>query len=156
MTPDTCKIKGCSRRVKARGWCSTHYNRWHATGDPGVEVAHRTWPYKPRSVPWERVDKNAPGGCWLWLSTLDRSGYGRLYHQARRWVAHRFFYELLVGPIPEGLELDHLCMVKTCVNPAHLEPVTGDENIDRYLAYAGKRRTNERGAAPTSAPPVRA
>lgn len=69
-------------------------------------------------------------GCWLWQGATHR-GYGRVCHERRSWVAHRFFYTALVGPIPEGLTLDHLCRVRNCVNPAHLEPVTAIENYRR-------------------------
>lgn len=78
---------------------------------------------------WLRVHKT--DDCWLWTSTLRR-GYGRFWIAPGRFVpAHRFAYELLVGPIPEGLELDHLCRNPACVNPAHLDPVTHRENVRR-------------------------
>lgn len=67
-------------------------------------------------------------GCWLWLGTLDNKGYGRI---GRGSLAHRVAYELVVGPIPEGLELDHLCRTPACCNPAHLDPVTHAENMRR-------------------------
>ena len=86
---------------------------------------------------WGKVDKGGPGGCWLWTSTMIPDGYGsfrigsRVDGTRRRVLAHRFAYELLVGPIPEGLTLDHLCRVRRCVNPVHLEPVTGRVNTLR-------------------------
>lgn len=69
--------------------------------------------------------------CWLWRGTILQGGYGQIKVKKRKMQAHRFFYELLVGPIPEGLTIDHLCRVRNCVNPAHLEPVTGRENTLR-------------------------
>lgn len=76
---------------------------------------------------WAKVDRNGPGGCWLWTAATA-VGYGHFSwgpHSARKQVkAHRLAYELLVGPIPDGLTIDHLCRVTRCVNPAHLEPVT--------------------------------
>lgn len=79
------------------------------------------------------IDAN---GCWRWQTGHDRHGYGRCslsfpWTTRRRWSAHRLSYLLLVGPIPEGLQLDHLCMVRDCVNPSHLEPVTPLENVRR-------------------------
>lgn len=69
--------------------------------------------------------------CWLWQGRLDNRGYG-VFTCYGQHMAHRFVYEYLVGPIPEGLQLDHLCCVKDCVNPDHLEPVTAQENRRRY------------------------
>ena len=68
--------------------------------------------------------------CWLWRGGLNH-GYGYFPWQREHTVAHRFSYELFVGEIPEGMELDHLCNVRNCVNPAHLEPVTRQENCIR-------------------------
>lgn len=72
-------------------------------------------------------------GCWLWLGRLDHNGYGQFSHGQRRSQAHRWSYERLVGPIPDGLQIDHLCRVRSCVNPVHLEPVTQRENIIRGI-----------------------
>jgi hypothetical protein len=71
-----------------------------------------------------------PSGCWLWTGATT-TGYGVLKVDGKRWLAHRWSYEQLVGPVPVGLQLDHLCRVRRCVNPAHLEPVTLRENVLR-------------------------
>jgi hypothetical protein len=69
--------------------------------------------------------------CWLWRGSIAR-GYGKFTNDEHRPVpAHRFGYELMVGPIPAGLQIDHLCRVRNCVNPDHLEVVTQRENIMR-------------------------
>lgn len=85
---------------------------------------------------WPKVDKNGPNGCWLWVASKTSSGYGHFANQC----AHRVAYELLVGPIPEGLEIDHLCRVRHCVNPEHMEPVTHRVNIDRRIGKHVKPR----------------
>lgn len=72
-----------------------------------------------------------PCGCWLWLGALTRDGYGVMHFNGRSTKAHRWSYETFVGPIPAGLELDHLCRNRACVNPTHLEPVTHHENVLR-------------------------
>lgn len=93
-------------------------------------------------------------GCWLWRGSITGTGYGTIYlprpvGQPFGARAHRFSYEQFVGPIPDGLELDHLCRVRHCVNPQHLEPVTRHENIVRgigprltILRQAGVYRTH--------------
>lgn len=80
---------------------------------------------------WRKVDRGVPGGCWLWTDKGNGYGYGRLRVDGRNILAHRFSYELHVGPIPPGLELDHLCRVRACVRPDHLEAVTHAENVRR-------------------------
>ena len=78
---------------------------------------------------WSHVEKT--DACWHWTASVTGRGYGNYKLDGRTQGVHRIAYELLVGPIPEGLTIDHLCRVKTCVNPAHLEPVTNRENIQR-------------------------
>lgn len=81
---------------------------------------------------WSLVEPT--GFCWLWLGGQTKQGYGQLYVSGRMYGAHRISYTVLVGEIPEGLHLDHLCRVPLCVNPDHLEPVTqGENNARRYI-----------------------
>lgn len=72
-------------------------------------------------------------GCWLWSGATTKAGYGVLNLSRKVHLAHRMSYELFIGPIPEGLQLDHLCRIRCCVNPKHLEPVTNQENARRGL-----------------------
>lgn len=84
-----------------------------------------------------KVHAVGPAECWWWMGELDRHGYGRVRvssPQRRSTGAHRAVYEELVGPVPEGLEIDHLCRNPRCVNPGHLEPVTHAENGRRGRA----------------------
>lgn len=82
-----------------------------------------------------KVDKS--GDCWLWTAKCNNRGYGMFGLNGRMVTAHRVAHELWVGPIPEGLEIDHLCAVRSCVNPAHLEAVTHRENLLRGSGFAG-------------------
>lgn len=75
--------------------------------------------------------RGAPGPCHLWTRGLDRDGYGRFWHAGRVVAAHRYAYEQALGPIPAGLELDHRCTVRHCVNPAHLDAVDHRTNVLR-------------------------
>ena len=79
---------------------------------------------------WTRVSIRDQSECWPWRGTLRR-GYGAFIIGAKPTAAHRFAYELIVGPIPPGLVIDHLCRNRSCCNPAHLEPVTMRENLRR-------------------------
>lgn len=85
----------------------------------------------PRTDPQYIVDPET--GCWIWQWALHpENGYGIWNVRGKRGQqAHRHYYEMLVGPIPEGLTIDHLCRNRPCVNPAHLEPVTSQENRRR-------------------------
>ncbi len=91
----------------------------------------------------EKVSVGHPRGCWIWVAGTSR-GYGSFattIPERRRHAAHKWFYQHLIGPVPEGLVLDHVCGNKLCVNPAHLDPCTYDENIRRYH----RRRRKARG-----------
>lgn len=85
-------------------------------------------------------------GCWVWTDEDNHSGYGVFWDGKRSWMAHRFSYEHFVGPIPEGLTLDHLCRVRCCVNPKHLEPVTIQENVRRGAGPGGILHPSQRSA----------
>jgi hypothetical protein len=79
-------------------------------------------------------------GCWEWQGSRSRSGYGRWRVGDKLQQAHRVLYEEFVGPIPDGLDLDHLCRNRACVNPGHMEPVTRQENCQRGLTGAHNAR----------------
>lgn len=74
------------------------------------------------------VDANS---CWLWTACKNARGYGSVGFEGSSRLAHRVIYELLVGKVPQGLELDHICRRHACTNPAHLQPVTHNENVLR-------------------------
>jgi len=83
-------------------------------------------------------------GCWQWTGATNKGGYGSLRWEGRFPYAHRVVYELLVGPIPKGMQLDHLCRNRACVRPDHLEPVTCRENVLRGdgIAANNARKTH--------------
>lgn len=77
---------------------------------------------------FERVEPITETGCWIWKGFVRKDGYGEVSFYGKKKQVHRLSYEYLVGPIPPGLTLDHLCRVTCCVNPKHLEPVTSAVN----------------------------
>lgn len=94
-------------------------------------------PEETRLWRWlSKVEKRVDG-CWMWTGAVTHRhtglDYGVVKVDYRAMYVHRVFYELFVGPIPDGYEVDHLCRVTTCVNPDHLEAVTGAENRRRQL-----------------------
>jgi len=112
-----------------------HYARKLSHGDPTVSLLDRS-PAVERF--WKRTIQSADG-CWEWIGTINKVGYGYLSDGVSK-LAHRFAYELLIGPIPEGLQIDHLCNVRNCVNPAHLEAVTLQENMRRMSVRYQERK----------------
>lgn len=103
---------------------------------------------------WSKVDQSGPGGCWLWTDRVLNSGYALLTitenGQRRKPLVHRLAYELLVGPIPVGMTIDHVChnqsvcppgpcLHRRCVNPAHLEPVDMETNQKRSPNHRSNR-----------------
>lgn len=124
-----CSIEGCDAEIYSRGWCEKHYYRWWRTGDAEKVLV----PVEARDVErhfWARVQVNQRTACWRWLG---KHYGGRPFLGKRK--AHRLSYEINVGAIPAGLEVDHLCGNPWCVNPGHLEAVTGTENKRRTIAY---------------------
>ena len=105
-----------------------------------IKIAHgnRFLDFTKRKFPlFMRKCEMNNNGCWIWNSAKDGKGYGIFCLGYRVSVrAHRISYQIFVGPIPPGLQLDHLCRVRNCVNPKHLQPVTGIENYRRGMAPA--------------------
>jgi hypothetical protein len=118
MNPCAC---GCGAMVQRR------YKKGHN--------ARRTM----EQLVWPNVPDRPEGECWQWAGPMQSDGrYGLVRPHGRTIPAHRVVYELVIGPIPEGLHIDHLCNNPGCVNPAHLEPVTQGENNRR----AAERQTH--------------
>lgn len=149
----TCSVDVCERDVYCKGWCRPHYKANAKYGDPLAKGRPRgTWMVgryqDDPAVFWSKVDKNGPipgrcpelGPCRLWARATKPQGYGQITWRGKGGQsAHVVAWTLTNGPVGGGLELDHLCMNRLCVNPTHLEPVTHSENIRRAFAFYGPR-----------------
>lgn len=143
----TCSVEGCGGSHEARGWCGKHYDRWRrgkaVDADPPSTEAERFW---------DKVDLGAGVGCWRWMANVSKESYGTFWAGDQGTVsAHLWAYRSLIGPVPVGTVLDHLCHTidvdcpggnscehRRCVNPAHLEPVTVVVNLHRSDAPAAR------------------
>lgn len=147
-----CRVVGCETEGDGgHGWCAKHYRRYYRRGDPKAtsrivgDDAARFDQYTDRNGP---LPPHRPelGPCWTWIGYRNADGYGVM---GVTWMAtnsaHRWAYLHHVGTIPVGLELDHLCRNRACVNPGHLEPVTHLENLRR--AREAQRGDQPRDAA---------
>jgi hypothetical protein len=117
----------CGRTVSSQKYlrhgrcsgCKRHFRRY-GTERPSLSWEQRFWAHA-----------DIGDGCWNWNGNVGSNGYGRIRREKRELLAHRVAYEFHVGDIPEGLQIDHLCRNRVCVNPDHLEPVSPRENVLR-------------------------
>jgi hypothetical protein len=132
-----CSVPDCTHPARKRGWCGTHYSRWRRTGDLSLR---RITPAEDRERFLSKIDRRSQNECWPWLGTILNTGYGQFVARGRKFMAHRYSYEVHVGPIPDGLTIDHVaawgCTRLDCVNPSHLEPVTMGVNVLRGTAVS--------------------
>lgn len=137
----TCEVEGCDRRSRRNGLCDLHSQRQkkHGTSSlpPKPSIEDRFWSF---------VDKTDT--CWSWTGAKS-FGYGQFTISQVHHRAHRWSYEHFVGPIPEGMFIDHMCHNPSCVNPAHLRIATPSQNTRNQRAEGRKSRTGHIGVAPS-------
>lgn len=130
--PPVCVEEGCDALPQQGPYCYRHYNK----------LKMRRWRYgttelRPKPTDEERflarLDKTEE--CWLWQGYLDWAGYGSWLCQGIHMRPHRWAYEHWVGPIPKGMQIDHMCRIRHCVNPLHLRIVTPQENAIHRASY---------------------
>lgn len=145
--PDGCSVDNCPGAHEARGLCQKHYFRYYMRGTTELTEPWRAMSIEARFRSKVRDEPCACGdcdGCLRWKAGKIGQGYGSFYVNGKRVLAHRFAYELEVGPIPEFHQVDHVrergCRHRDCVKKEHLEPVSLEENLRR--APAGKRAQN--------------
>lgn len=157
-----CSIEGCEGKVNSHGLCGKHDARRHRLGDPLAPVKEFVADIEQRFLAYIAKSDN-PDSCWIWTASTFPDGYGLFWEPVAKTNAgaHRWSYAHFVGPVPEGLQLDHLCHTREretcpggkkcphrrCVNPAHLEPVTQLVNARRAVPHAGMKVSPEMVAA---------
>lgn len=130
-----CSIDGCDRSERiSRGWCPKHYQMWRLHGD-----ANHSRP-KIKSRFWAKVNKTET--CWEWTAAKFEDGYGAFQLNGQNRRAHRVSYEWVVGEIPDGMLIDHICHNRACVNPSHLRLATGKQNMENR---SGAMRNSKSG-----------
>lgn len=141
MPKATCSVDGCDKPHASHGFCNLHAKRWVAHGDP-LKVMQIRLDDTARF--WSKVDKDGPlptwapflGPCWLWTTAVDKDGYGKHFVKGKTVTSHRYSYESATGSPLGSAVIDHLCRVRRCIRPDHLEPVTHRENLMRGLTLA--------------------
>lgn len=131
MNKTTCSIPQCSNKKYGKGWCSKHYQRWRSHGDPLAAV--KTYYSDPEEAFSARVEPR--GKCIVWTGSKTPAGYGNLRARGLVVYAHRYAWERVNGPIPDGALIGHKCHNRSCVKVSHLR-----------LANSFQNRTHLRGA----------
>ena len=129
--PRLCSFGGCMAIHQAKSFCQRHYLKLLRYGTPFGGRPHYLSDIDHFMSKVEKTDS-----CWLWKGTIDRKGYGQYTiprSGGKKVGAHRYAYQIFKGMIPQGREPDHLCRVRHCCNPEHLEAVTRSENLRRGL-----------------------
>ena len=146
MNDATCKIIGCEKKARGRGWCQTHYSRWRKTGDAGpaqLLISRGDAPLLDRlaRIGWvEAVRVPALGPCHEWLGSRNNQGYGFVKIQGKSTPVHRASLESRIGKIPAGLLALHRCDNPPCMNSNHLYAGSYSDNTKDFYARSGIQR----------------
>jgi hypothetical protein len=130
MLKKPCSFPGCIKPSRKLGLCVGHYEQQRS----GRALRPlRSVPPMPERF-WAKVRKTET--CWLWTASTTEKGYGHFGIGPKIVAAHRWVYEDSYGPIPDGMQIDHICRVRACVNPAHLRLATNKQNRENTVAFS--------------------
>lgn len=135
MQSTKCSFPGCDKPRRTKGLCKGH---WHQQRR-GQELRPLRSQITLEQRFWQKVTKTPD--CWEWIGSDNGNGYGQIWVDGRRRYAHRVAWELINGPISDGLFLDHRCSNRKCVNPAHLRVVTNAQN-GQHRTVTNKNNTS--------------
>ena len=127
----TCTVPGCAEKHLAKNLCRKHYLRNWKHGDPNIIKVQRGIAAVERVRLRLRID---PTGCWIYTGCLTSRGYGHIRFGKTMKMVHRVMFEHQKGPVPDGMDVDHICRNRACCNPDHLEAVSHKENVRRGVA----------------------
>ena len=142
MSNRTCTIEDCANPHKAKGMCFMHYMRVRRGGSTDARPIYFT--------PEESFlanSANDPSGCTVWTAAVSSSGYGVLRVGGKNVLAHRYAWERTNGPIPDGMQVDHRCWNRKCVNPDHLRTTTPSQNGQNRKGPASGTKSGVRGVS---------
>lgn len=137
----TCALEECDNNSRARGWCPKHYQRWKKYGDPRKVEIIKTFSLEDAlAVRTEWVN-----GCLLWTGACTEDGYAQYNGENKKYgttFLHRIMWEREHGAIPDGLEIDHLCFVRNCINTDHFRLA---DRFQQTAHLAGLKSNNKSG-----------
>lgn len=142
MKQRTCTIENCGQPHMGRGYCSRHWQRWKAHGDPlGGRRRYASFEeaFAARTE-WR-------DGCLVWTGSTTGKGYGRFSFGGESKSVHRYAWEQENGPIPEGMQVDHVCWNKLCANTSHLRLAENSENKSYMPGATSRSRTGVRNVS---------
>lgn len=137
-----CLVDDCPKYAYLSGYCNAHYLRLQRTGSP-TGSRRKT----PEERFWSKVEKT--DGCWNWTAYIMPQGYGRMNVNGKLVMVHRLAYEFAKGPVPEGMEVDHVCFHRACVNPDHLRLTTHKQNNEHMKGAQRGSASGVRGVYKT-------
>lgn len=126
MSRNQCSVPDCTRDVEGRGLCASHYARWRRHGDPRADIPLRrvhSSPDEKFAASTKRLD-----GHLVWTGRKTAEGYAVMTKNGRQYHAHRYAWERAHGPVPEGMQVDHICHVRDCVDLSHLRLASPAQN----------------------------